>query len=519
MIGHCKTPAFHLYTALLALLLTLTGCSNGNDNSPAASKPRATNPTVEGPVTGGGGPDCCKIAGIDITSILNYTPGTPFYTGVYFPVTELGYRETEYFISGTATSYVAKSELTQDGKWSIQPADTAPFKTRIVVLRPEDASKFNGTVMVEWLNVSGGVDAAPDWVQTHTELVRSGFVWVGVSAQAVGIQGGGTSGINVSLKVVDPTRYGSLSHPGDSFSYDIYSQAAQAVRHPVGIDPLDGLKIKRMIGAGESQSAFRMTTYVNAIHPTIALFDGFFIHSSGSGAAALSQAPQAVVATPFPVLIRNDIPEPVLLVETETDYFGLGKVGAHQPDAANFRQWDIAGNAHYDAYGVIKGPHDHGNDPSVAKVIERTDAGAGGYITCTLPINDGPGNWVLKAGIHNLDQWIRTGKPAPSADPLLINDDKTDFQRDQYGNALGGIRTPYVDAPVATFSGSGQTGSSFCFLFGTTKLFDEAMLSTLYPTHQDYVDAIDKATDSAVGKGFILAEDGELIKTEAQLDE
>ena len=517
------TPRHLLCTALLALQLALAGCNSGDGISVEfpESKLQPANPEVEGPITTGGGPDCCKLnignIEIDVSQVLNYAPGTPFYAGTYFPETELGYRETEFFISGMATSYVNDGELTQDGKWTVQQAETAPFKTRIVVLRPENAADFNGTVMVEWLNVSGGLDAAPDWVQMHTELVRSGFAWVGVSAQSVGLQGGGSSGFDVSLKVIDPTRYGVLNHPGDSFSYDIYSQAAQAVRHPVGIDPLDGLKVQRMIGVGESQSATRMATYVNAIHPTIDLFNGFIIHSRGSGAAALSQAPQAVVTTAPPVFIRGDIPEPVIGVETETDYFGLNRVGVHQPDANNFRQWDIAGSAHYDVYGVIKGPSDRGGDPGVAKVIERTDAASGGLIQCTLPINDGPGHWVLKAAISAMDDWIRTGKPAPSADPLVLNDDKTGFQRVEHGNALGGIRTPYVDAPVATFSGSGQTGSSFCFLFGTTALFDVATLSTLYPTQQDYIDAIDAATDSAVDKGFILPPDGALIKAQASL--
>ncbi len=519
MINQRKTPTFYLYTALLALLLSLTACSDGNGNS-NFGKPPAANALVEGPVTGGGGPDCCKLvlgpgAEFDIAELLNYTPGTPFYTGVYFDETELGYRETEYFVSGTATSYIAANTLGEDGVWSVQPADTAPYRTRIVVLRPENAADFNGTVMVEWLNVSGGVDAAPDWVQMHTELVRSGYVWVGVSAQSVGIEGGGAA-FDVSLKVVDAERYGTLDHPGDSFSYDIYSQAAQAVRYPTGIDPLDGLKVQRMIGVGESQSAGRMATYVNAIHPTVALFDGFLIHSRGSGSAPLSQDPQVAVATPRPTFIRSDFPEPVIGVETETDYFGLNRVGVHQGDAANFRQWDIAGNAHYDAYGVVKGPRDRGGDPGVAKVIEVTDTDAAGIIKCDTPINDGPGHWVLKAAISALDHWVRTGEAAPSGEPLALNDEKTDFLRDEHGNALGGVRTPYVDAPVATFSGSGQTGSSFCFLFGTTALFDDAALSTLYPTQQDYINAIDAATDSAVEKGFILAPDGELIKAEAR---
>ena len=42
-------------------------------------------------------------------------------------------------------------------------------------------------MVVEWLNVSGQVDANPDWTMTHNELIRDGFAWVGVSAQAVGL--------------------------------------------------------------------------------------------------------------------------------------------------------------------------------------------------------------------------------------------------------------------------------------------------------------------------------------------
>jgi hypothetical protein len=350
--------------------------------------------------------------------------------------------------------------------------------------------------------------------------MRKGFVWVGVSAQRVGVEGGGgLGGFDVSLKVIDPTRYSSLSHPGDSFSYDIYSQAAQAVRHPEGVDPLDGLKVQYMIGVGESQSAFRMATYVNAIHPTVELFDGFMIHSRGGSSASLSQDTKLEIPS-HPTFIRTDFPEPVLGVETETDVFGLSATAAvPQPDANNFRLWEVAGNAHYDAYGVVKGPVDRGGDPGVAKVIETKSGDSAGVIECALPINDGPGHWVLNAGIAALDHWIRTGEPAASAQPMARNAEGTDLQRDQYGNAVGGVRTPYVEAPVATFSGSGQAGGSFCFLFGTTALFDEATLSTLYPTREAYIDAIDTTTDSAVAKGFVLPEDGALIKAQARIDD
>jgi hypothetical protein len=335
----------------------------------------------------------------------------------------------------------------------------------------------------------------------------------------VGIEGGGV--FPASLKTIDAERYGSLSHPGDSFSYDIFSQAAQAVRNPEGLDPLDGLEVEHMIGVGESQSAGRMATYVNAIHPTVELFDGFLIHSRATGAAPLSQEPQATITAPRPSFIRSDFPEPVIGFEAEGDIAGReGRSAAiPNPDADNYRLWEVPGNAHFDAYGVVKGPDDRGDDPGVAEVIEFSSPIASGLLECDRPINDGPGHWVIKAALNALDRWIRSGDPAPSAERIPRNVDGSDVERDEFGNAVGGIRTPYVDVPVATFTGGGQTGTSFCDAFGTTALFDEATLSTLYPNRQVYVDAINAATESAVEKGFIVPEDGELIKAQARLSD
>lgn len=498
------------------VLLTLTACSDGNDKRPDR-KPQAANPTVQGPVSGGGGDDCCTLNFFGLEVDLRdqgYIPGTPFYAGLNFDTAELGYRETEYFISGTATSYIATDDMGDDGVWPVQAADAAEYVSRIVVQRPIDEGKFNGTVVVEWFNVSGGLDAAPDWMQAHTELMREGYVWVGVSAQFAGVEGGGT--IDISLKSVDAQRYAELNHPGDSFSYDIFSQAAQSVRNPVGMDPLDGLKVKRMIAVGESQSAFRLVTYVNAIHPTIELFDAFVIHSRGSGSAPLSQAPQAEVQAPGAAFIREDLPEPVLTLQTETDIFRLNSVLARQPDSARVRLWEVAGTAHSDVYTTSKAPEDRGDDPTVADVTLNA-AARPPFVNCDLPVNDGPGHWVLKAGIAALDRWVRAGEAAPSAPLLALNVNETAFEFDQWGNVQGGVRTPYVDAPVAVLSGEGQPQSNFfCGLFGTTQLFDEMTLAGLYPTQQAYIDAIDSTTDAAVDAGFIRPTDAQLIKDRAR---
>jgi hypothetical protein len=502
----------------LQLLLTLSACNGDGNNSPMVQLRTPGTPTLEGPVTGGGADDCCILDFFGVIVDLRtqgYTPGTPFYAGVLFDEAEVGYQEKEYFFSGTAISYTATGELGADGIWNIEPAATADYKSRIVVQRPANAADFNGTVVMEWFNVTGGLDAAPDWIPMHTELMREGYVWVGVSAQSVGIEGGGP--IDIPLKKIDEERYGSLHHPGDSFSYDIFSQAAQAVRHPVGLDPLQGLRVQRMIAVGESQSAARLVTYFNAVQPTVDLFDGFIIHSRGSGSAVLSQLPQAEVETPDTVYLRTDLPRPVIVLQTETDIFSLDSVASRQPDTAALRLWEVAGTSHADNYtSNQKGQLDRGGDPTVADV-ESNSAARAPFIYCDLPINDGPGHWVASAAIAAMDRWLRTGDAAPHAPLLALDGSGTGFELDELGNVKGGIRTPYVDAPVAVLSGEGQPPSnSFCRLYGTTALFDANTLATLYPDKATYVNAIDTATDAAVAGGFLVPADADLIKERAR---
>lgn len=258
-------------------------------HSPRSGVPSAT---VAGPITGG-------------------SHGRPFpsYAAQPSPVNlrKAGYVEREYFLQGTARSYVPAGPWGSDGRWPARAASTAPYRTRMLVERPANPRRFNGTVVVEWLNVSAQTDIPADFEYEHEQLLRDGFAWVGVSAQQLGV-----SGSPYSLSAWDPARYGSLSHPGDSFSYDIFSQAGKAVRHPRGAAPLAGLKVHRLLADGESQSAMRMVTYIDAIQPLARVFDGFLVHSRGEGGAPLSQAPQQVVNPPSPAFVRTDSRVPVL---------------------------------------------------------------------------------------------------------------------------------------------------------------------------------------------------------------
>lgn len=460
---------------------------------------RVASPLVEGPVSGG--------------------RGVPTIQGVSFAVSEVGYRQEEYFLSGIANAFVNTNTLRSDGRWSVAPAGQAEYKTRIVVYRPSDDDEFSGLVVVEWLNVSGGLDAAPDWTMLQTEVTREGHVYVGVSAQFVGIEGreggGPIPGLRLFLKGADPDRYGSLIHPGDSYSYSIFSQVGQALRNPSGVDPLHGLTPARIIAIGESQSAFRMTSYVNAFAKIHGMYDAYLVHSRGGGSAGLSQEPEPDIPTPEVVRIRNDLDVPVLTYQTETDLFRLGFLPDRQPDTPGHRLWEVAGSAHSDTYGLSVGFTDTGGDPSSFDVIV-TAAPIPGIIECDRPINSGPAHAVLKAALAALYKWSLTGQAPRRAPRLEIAPDGESFALDEYGNAKGGIRTHWVDAPVATLSGQGQTGGAFCGLFGTTLAFDDARLAEIYPDTGSFVRRVRSSTGRAVFQGFIRPADGKLIIEGAQ---
>jgi len=447
--------------------------------------------------------------------------GTPILVGgTLFKLADVGYRQSEYFIKGKARGYSSPQPLTTDGKWSVQVDDEADFKTRIVVYQPIDDAKFNGTVVIEWLNVSGGVEAASSWIMAHTELVRSGYAWVGVSAQKAGIDGNGLNltGLSLPLKTVSPLRYGSLLHPGDKYAYDIFNQAAKAVLQPGNFKPLGDLQIERAIATGESQSADFLLTYVNALAPTEKLFDAYFIHSRVHGSADLAPKPGATTAdfaNRSPVQVRNDLGVPVMMVQTETDLFGLGSYPDLQPDSDLFRLWEIAGASHADRYVSNIGLGDKGGNPTAAAVVEDSYA-VPVLFKCPTPINSGPQHFVIKAAVSALDNWLRNGEAPPHANPLEVDEVSQTLMRGSDGNVLGGVRTPYVDVPIAALSGEGQTDSVFCSLFGTTDLFDKAQLATLYPSHDAYVAAVNASVDDAVQKRFLLQPDGELIKQRAE---
>src|SRR2546423_15138127 len=196
--------------------------------SGAGANRTVANPKVAGPIAGG-------------------VRGYPWNEGL-FALKGRGYdyTENEYFYSGTATD--------------LSTGATAPYESRMLVRLPRNPKRFKGTVLVEWLNVTGQSDLETAWPVEAQYLMRHGIGYVGVSAQLAGVCCGPTT-----LKGWDPVRYLPLVHPSDQFSFDIFSQAIRALRGPkhIGANPMRGLRLRKIIVTGASQSALYLTNFVN----------------------------------------------------------------------------------------------------------------------------------------------------------------------------------------------------------------------------------------------------------------
>jgi hypothetical protein len=420
-----------------------------------------------------------------------------------YDLAPLGYQAEEFFLSGSATRYAT-------------PATNAAYKTRVVMVRPSDPARFNGTLLVEWLNVTSGQDMPSEWMVAHREILRRGYAYLAVSAQAVGIEGGASvMGMGLPLKKLDPARYGGLCHPGDAFAYDIFSQAGAALK--AGGMMLGPLKPQRVIAMGESQSAVFLTTYLNAVDRQAAVYDGFFIHSRFGLAARLDGLPMDSPGVPTDVRFRAELCAPVLALITETELLGArlpGYWAARRPDDAHLRVWELAGAAHADGYLLTGAFTDNGalSAEQLAAVFWPARTAPGGPLV--KPYNPGmPHHYVTEAAIAALDRWLRTGRP-PASTPLIALSEPAEagsrpgLQTDAHGIARGGIRTPWTDVPTMRLSGVGNAGSFLAQLVGIGEPFDKAKLATLYPGGKDdYLSRFTAALDQAIAAGHLLPED------------
>ena len=454
---------------LLSLLIALNLVASANAAVPAA--------TIIGPVEAD-------------------PPGHPSRNSIYaasaIDLTSNGYIEQEYFIEGLANQYsnpeLVNGDIIDSGH---------RYRTRLIVRRPP-AENFNGIVIVEWINVTGGPDKDIDWWFSGTHFIRNGYAYVAVSAQQMGID---------TMKEWSSQRYGSLdtTHDGmvsgDGLSYDIFSAVGKAINRegestPAGqVDILDGLKAELIIATGHSQSASRLAVYLNNVHPLEPIYDGVMVHGGGGR-------------------IRDDQDTKIFKIMAETDM--QRRAATPQPNSDTFVQWEVAGTSHADydfeiEYSKLRLLR----DGLALSQAEARDVG------CELPSHSRiPFRDPFNAAFEHLVTWIKEDLRPPSAEPLQVARmmPELEFARDEYGNVLGGIRL--AEHVVATAKNTGMNTSvtnRFCGLYGSHEPFDQATLEKLYPNHEAYVEAVRKVVQDNLEAGYILPYAAERTIREAEM--
>jgi hypothetical protein len=422
-----------------------------------------------------------------------------------------GYVVEEFLLEGEAVSYLPAPGAThgRDGKWDAVESEAAPYRTRILVVRPQRAEDFDGTVLCNWQNVTAGYELG----SADEVGVLDGAAWVGVSAQAVGIHGfpnnrnlmGEEPPVQWHLTAWEPERYGTLQHPGDDWSYDIFSQAAAAVgpRRAIAagaIDPMGGLDVRRVIAAGASQSGGRLSTYYNAIHPLAGVFDGFLpTISGGFGTPVNSKAAAAAAAAAgeggAPAMgrtgskFRDDLATPLFLVNSECE--ARGYHANRRTDDDTFRFWEVAGT-----------PHDNRMAPGKAE---------GGEGRILNPLSYLP---FQAMALQHLVAWIDHGTPPPvfaGIEKTVADDGRAHLVRDELGNAKGDLRHPALEAPTAEYHGANSQGPGFGRLFGWALPHDPAAVRARFGTEDVYLAQYADAVDALIERQAVRPIDREAL--------
>jgi hypothetical protein len=135
---------------------------------------------------------------------------------------------------------------------------------------------------------------------------------------------------------------------------------------------------------------------------------------------------------------------------------------------------------------------------------------------------------MMAMGLDHLVQWVDKGKVPPRAARILVKDGA--IAPDQYGNAQGGVRNPYVDVPVALYgvpnsaTGSranvtinGQQAASFyCSIAGFETAMKPEDLSGKYHTLKNYQGEVKQSLKKSIKSGWFLSLYSRQVESDAK---
>jgi hypothetical protein len=430
-------------------------------------------------------------------------PGTTAFAASPEDLSKKGYVEEEYYVSGTAGRYIFPDPMNVatvvDG--------TFEYKTRMIIRRPNDPAKFNGTVIAEWYNVTLGQDIDFNWATSREYFIRNGYAVVSISAQRVGVD---------RLKTWSPARYGDLNvsaanttppdplNTGDVLCWDIFSQVIAAIRAPGSVDVLPGMKVSRIIATGESQAGRRLTQYYNSIDPLHRVVDGMVFYDPGytdiSGESTWH-------------LLRSDNSTKLISVGAEVWSDGRKPVA----DAPTTRRWEVAGTSHLSFWDMqyvdAITTRDKGltarDGTSVATIQDLIKGCTYAPLWSAVPTHK-----VLNAAFDHVNAWAGGGLPAPASRSLERAADGMRLRHDADGRTFGGIQLAEYMFPTSFNLGYLNKGPGFCRNGGHHRFYGADELKALYPDANAYLRGVVEITMKNLAAGYILGFDAaETVET------
>jgi hypothetical protein len=437
--------------------------------------------------------------------------GTAYLPGALgsLDLADVGYVEEEYFVSGTANVY----QYDATGKQVEIKTPAVPYTTVILVRRPTDPARFSGRVQLEMSHPQFGV-TTQIWAHNHKKFIADGDAWVRVTNSRGGMAG---SSLGVA-KQYDPVRYAALNFPEDGLNWDVIGQIGNMLKSNASVSPLQGYQVRHLFMEGFSGAGAITLIWSNEFSRILRLangdpiVDGFVVGEPSGYPLINSQSTplpstdprQKVIPPGVPVVKLHTRPEPATQRRPDSDTPG-----------DLYRTYEVAGAAHTDNY---TNPFDF---PTFVQVSATPWAQTNLYpFTCQWKMNDFPFAQQWQLSIDVIERWASQPSSGPGSrwtpphgERIQLNADGT-IAKDTYGNDVGGVRSPAVDVPIATYYDTnlplpGDRGFCSNTTVGHVEPFSKAKLQQLYPNHADYVRKVRQSAMRLEREGWLLPADAD----------
>ncbi|WP_028696310.1 alpha/beta hydrolase domain-containing protein [Pseudomonas cremoricolorata] len=432
----------------------------------------------------------------------------------YSDLAHYGYVEEEYYLQGTAPA------ITAAGKVLLQ----APYTTRILVRKPADPARFNGTVVIEPFSWFG--ERAAGWILTRDYLLRRGYAYVGytlninkpeVDPKFIAATPEDTAAqiaqygriVNFDfMRRFDYARYAPLASyydpqrfqrgdgpdPFAPQSQGIGAQLALLLKSNEAHGPLAGLKVERVYVDSWAVTAQVWMDYLDqGRHQQWRMPDGRpLIDAYMTGRMAYGEVGGEVLRVPRQM--PDDVPFVTVYSQSELMHDVLEGIALPaDSDQPKLRYFEVTGMPHLRLA-------DLGTEHTEQVAA---DIGKGDDPQCRT-LSDEPVQLVVAALLDGMDRWVREGTPMPKA-PRVLREGKTVVRDAATGNMQGGVRPPWVQVPSATYLTDQESG---CGLIYDTKVpYSAQRLRQRYGSFSQYQQAFDDAKRASVEQGYLLPED------------